>query len=53
MIDEYKVKILKQNLANMYKDEYYIVRVKGDDTKAINLDAGAIVLLIRYYQGRK
>lgn len=53
MIDEYKVKVLKDNIVEMAKDEFYKVRLKGEKGKAINLDAGAIMLLISYYQGRR
>lgn len=48
-MDDYKVKVLEQCLTQMKKDEYYLVRVKGDDTKSINLDEGAVELLIQYY----
>lgn len=46
----YKVNILTEILSGMKQNEYYLCRVKGDDTKAINLDEGAIKLLIEYYK---
>ena len=48
-MDDYKVKILTEILETMKQDEYYICRVKGDNTKAINLDEEAVKLLIEYY----
>lgn len=48
-MDEYKVEILKNILEEMRKNEFYLCRVKGDNTKAINLDEEAIKLLIEYY----
>lgn len=49
-MDEYKVKTLKSILEGMQNDKYYLCRVKGDDTHAINLDEGAVKLLIEYYE---
>lgn len=48
-MDEYKVNVLKEMLDGMKQDEYYLCRLKGDDTKSINLDENAIKLLIEYY----
>ena len=48
-MDDYKVKILTKILEAMKQDEYYICRVKGDNTKAINLDEEVVKLLIEYY----
>lgn len=48
-MDEYKVKILKDILNGMQTDEFYLCRVKGDNTNAINLDEEAVKLLIEYY----
>ena len=48
-MDDYKVEVLTDILSGMQKDEFYICRVKGDDTKAINLDEYAVKLLIEYY----
>lgn len=47
--DRYKVDILIEMLEGMKKDEYYLCRLKGDDTKSINLDEEAILLLIEHY----
>lgn len=48
-MDEYKVEVLTEMLDGMKKDEFYLCRIKGDDTKAINLDEEAVKLLIEYY----
>lgn len=48
-MDDYKVKVLTEMLNGMKQDDYYLCRVKGDDTNAINLDECAIKLLIEYY----
>ena len=48
-MDGYKVEILTDILSSMQRDEFYLCRVKGDDTKAINLDENAVKLLIEYY----
>ena len=48
-MDGYKVEVLTDILNSMQKDEFYLCRVKGDDTKAINLDEEAVKLLIEYY----
>ena len=47
----YKIKTLLEMLDKV-NQEYYLVKVKGDDTAPINLDEGAIKLLIEYYKGR-
>ena len=47
--DRYKVQILNQILDGMDNDEYYLARLKGDDTNAINIDREAIELLIVFY----
>ena len=48
-MDSYKVELLTDILNSMKQDEFYLCRVKGDDTKAINLDEEAVKLLIEYY----
>ena len=48
-MDEYKVNILTEMLKGMKNEEYYLCRLKGDDTNSINLDEEAIKLLIEYY----
>lgn len=47
--DPYKVNILNHILECMDRDEYYLPRLKGDDTKAIYIDREAIELLIDFY----
>ena len=49
-MDNYKVKVLTEMLNGMKNDEYYLCRLKGDETKSINLDENAIKLLIEYYR---
>lgn len=48
-MDIYKVSVLTEMLNHMKQDEYYLCRLKGDDTKSINLDEKAIKILIQYY----
>lgn len=48
-MDRYKVNVLKEILDGMRQNEYYLCRLKGDDTKSINLDENAIKILIEYY----
>ena len=48
-MDTYKVDILTEMLNKLKQEEYYLCRLKGDDTHSINLDEGAIKLLIEYY----
>ena len=50
--DWYHVSILRECLEDMKQDEYCITRVKGDKTKAINLDMSAIKILIAYSEGK-
>lgn len=53
-MDNYKVNVLRECLKNMKTDEYYLVRLRGDNTKGIiNLDEEAIEVLIRYYEGKQ
>lgn len=51
MRDTYKSNIIQDQFAEMAADEYYIVRLKGDSGKAINLDWYALRLLQAYYDG--
>jgi hypothetical protein len=48
-MDAYKVGVLTEMLNGMKQDEYYLCRLKGDDTKSINLDEDAIKILIEHY----
>jgi hypothetical protein len=48
-MDTYKVNVLTEILNDMKEDEYYLCRLKGDNTKSINLDEEAIKILIKYY----
>ena len=52
-MDGYKAEVLTDILSGMRNNEFYLCRVKGDDTKAINLDEEAVQLLIKYYEGGK
>lgn len=53
MNDEYKVKVLKEMLAGLTDNQFYLCRLKGDDTHSINLDEDVIRFLIRYYSKPK
>ena len=48
-MDTYKVNVLTEMLNKMKQDEYYLCRLKGDDTASINLNEDAIKILIQYY----
>ena len=48
-MDNYKVKVLTEMLNGIKQDNYYLCRLKGDNTNSINLDENAIMLLIEYY----
>ena len=48
-MDNYKVTVLTEMLNGMKQDNYYLCRLKGDNTKSINLDENAIKILIEYY----
>lgn len=51
MKDWYKVRVINECLDRMKNDEYYLARLKGDDTKAINIDVDGLMLLRMYYNG--
>jgi hypothetical protein len=51
-MDNYKINILTEILNEMKQDDYYLCRLKGDNTNAINLDENAIMLLIEYYSNQ-
>ncbi|MCD7996414.1 MAG: hypothetical protein LUH21_04185 [Clostridiales bacterium] len=51
MKDSYKCGLIKDNLVNMARDEYYRARVVGASTKSFNLDENALMLLHAYYSG--
>ena len=48
-MDTYKVDVLTEMLNKMQQDEYYLCRLRGDDTRIINIDEDAIKILIQYY----
>lgn len=50
--DRYKSDIIRNNMWKMDEDPYYLVRLKGDDNRAINLDENALRLLKAYYDGK-
>ena len=52
-MDDYKVSVLTEILEKMKQDEYYLCRLKGDDTKSINIDEDAIKILIKYYSNER
>ena len=49
MRDQYKVNIINECLTKMKVDDCYLARLKGDDTKAINIGEEALLLLKNYY----
>lgn len=51
MIDPYRAEWLAKTLNEMKRDEYFIPAVRCADGRYINLDEGAIKLLIDYYTG--
>ena len=51
MFDQYKLNQLDIMLNDLQTDEYALARLKSDNSKAINLDEGALELLIDYYSG--
>jgi hypothetical protein len=51
--DDYKVKTIVEIMEGMFYDEYYKARLKGEDTKAINIDDAALALLQAYYEGQR
>ena len=51
MFDRYKLGQLDIMLADLQADEYALARLKSDNSKAINLDEGALELLMDYYSG--
>lgn len=50
MSDPYKVNVIREHMAQMRKDEYYIPQLKGSAAKPINLDMDALKLLEEYYE---
>ena len=52
MNDSYKVQQLNRMLEEIQVDEYALARLKSDSSKAINLDEGALRLLMDYYSGK-
>ena len=52
-MDIYKVNILTEILNSMQQDEYYLCRLKGDNTKSINLDKEVVKILIEYYRNER
>lgn len=50
MGDPYKVNVIREHMAQMQKDEYYIPQLKGSAAKPINLDMDALKLLEEYYE---
>lgn len=51
MFDQYKLNQLDIMLNDLQTDEYALARLKSDHSKAINLDEGALELLMDYYSG--
>ena len=52
MRDPYKVKVITEEIEKAEKDEYYLVRLKGDTGKTINMDRNVLELIRAYYMGK-
>ena len=52
-MDDYKVKYLKEALTEMGKDKYFIPKVRVTDGRYLDLDEGAMNVLINYYEKTK
>lgn len=52
MFDRYKLDQLDLMLSDLQNNGYALARLKSDSSKAINLDEGALNLLIDYYSGK-
>lgn len=52
MRDPYNVQQLNFMLNEIREDEYALARLKSDSSKTINLDEGALNLLVDYYSGK-
>lgn len=50
MKDAYRVRRIKEEIEKLKTDEYYLVQLKGFTGKGINLDEGALRLLLEYYE---
>ena len=50
MKDSYKIKVIQEILDNMDEDYYYLAQLTSADTKNINLDRNALLLLKQYYE---
>lgn len=53
MRDDYKVTVIDAAIKDMENDEYCLTRLRGDDTKAINVDIEALEKLKAYYEGKQ
>ena len=51
MFDHYKLNQLDIMLNDLQTNDYALARLKSDNSKAINLDEGALELLMDYYSG--
>lgn len=52
MKDQYKAEIIQKEMDKIKDNQYYMVQLKGDTGKAINLDLEALRILRFYYEGR-
>jgi hypothetical protein len=46
---QYKINVLKEIKFKLENDEWYLARLKGDDTSSINIGPGGIENLIKFY----
>ena len=50
-IDSYKSSQIEKMIESIKDDEYYLARLHGDNTKAINIDEYGLEILKAYYDG--
>lgn len=52
MKDQYKADVITEELGKMDSDGYYLVRLKGDTGKALNVERPVLMLMRAYYEGK-
>lgn len=52
MKDQYKADVITEELGKMDSDGYYLVRLKGDIGKALNVERPVLMLMRAYYEGK-
>ncbi len=49
---DYKIAVLNEIKSKQNNDEFYLARLKGDDTNTINIDEEDVEHLIKYFQNK-